>query len=154
MEVGRAGDALGWCPQLVLAFDCVGQRVRSLERSILTAQQQLRRVAVSATVLVHVDTVIEDREVGPAIAVEVRRDHNRVARLNRSFNQLRRVPETAVPLTGEHVQHRLREALLGGRAGAVLYKPSRENVFAAVAIEICDGEHEIEPAETRFRGDA
>ena len=152
MEVGRAG-VVRVRAQLVLASDRVGQRVRRPEPAVRTAQEQLRRIPVATAHLAHVNARVEDGEVRVPVAVEVGRDQDRVARIDRPFDQLRRRGQTAVLPAGEHVQRRLCESVLGRSIEAVLLAPPRHDVVPAVAVEIGDGEHEIEPPETRVGGD-
>ena len=138
----------------MLAFGRVSQRVRRPERSAPTAQEQLWRVAVSGVVLVHVEAVVVHCQVHLSVAVEVIRNRDRGARLNRPFNQLRGVSEASVLLTGEHAQCRLCESVLGCRTDVVLMLPPGEDVVATVAVEIHDRDHEIEPTEPGLRDDA
>ena len=137
-------------PQRVLAPDRVGQRVRRAEPAVSITQEQLGRIAVIAAVSIHSDAVIEDREIGSPVAVEVVRDDDRGAHVDRPFDQLRRVSEPAIPYAGEHAQRGLRESVFGRRAVVVLGAPSRENIVAAIAVEICDGMHESKRAEVRL----
>ena len=147
MEVGRSG-VVGVRPQLVLAPDRVRQRVGRPKPAVRTTQEQLRRIAVSAAYLADVDARIEDGEIRPPVAVEIIRDHDRIAHVDRPFDQRWGLCQIAVFFTDEHVQPRLRQSLLRRpRVGAVLLTPSREDIVSAIAVEIGNGEHEIEPAE-------
>ena len=111
MEVGEPGVA-GVRPQRVLAPDRVRQRLRQMQLPVRTAQPQLRRIAYSDTLLEHVDAGVEDREIDLTVAVEVARDHDRAAHVDRACDQLRRVPEAAVPDADERAERRLRQAVL------------------------------------------
>ena len=85
--------------------------------------------------------------------LKIVRDHDRVAHVDRPFDQLRRVSEAAVPHADQHLQRRLlRDSVLRRHAAAV--GPSREDVVASVTVEICDGMHEFEVAKTRVGDDA
>ncbi len=151
MEVGGAGGRRDGRIPLVLPFDRIGQRGRRPEHAVVMAQEQLRRIAVPRAVRVHVCTGVEDREVVPAVAVEVVGDHDRVARLDRPLDQLRGGSEAPVPGADEHVQWRLREAVLGRRSDGVLDASSNDEIVPAIAVQICDREDEVEPARGRGR---
>ena len=129
MEVSGPGMARVRPPR-VFPPDRIRQRGRRAEPSVPITREQLRRIAVSEAVFVHEDTPVEDRKVGPAVAVEVVRGHDRGASVDRPFDQLRRVPEAAVARADEHAQWRLPESLLGCRARGVVLASSRENVVA------------------------
>ena len=89
VKVGGPGVS-GLRPQLVLATDGVRQRFGWPEASVLITQEQLRRIAVSASVFLHEDVPVEDREVRLAVAVEIVHDHDRAAHVDRAFDQFRR----------------------------------------------------------------
>ena len=153
MEVSRP-RVVGMRPQRVLAPDGVGQRVRRAEPAVPITQEQLRRIAVLASVSIHSDALIEDREIGSPVAVEVIGDHDCGAHVDRSFDQLRRVSEPTIPYAGEHAQRGLRESVFGRRAAVVIGAPSRENIVAAIAVEVCNGMYEFEPSEIGLGDDA
>ena len=153
MEVGRSRIA-GVGPQLVLAPDRVRERVRPPQAPVRAAEQQLRRIAVTEALRADVDTVVEDREVGAPVVVEVCRERNRIARVDRPFDQLGCVCQAAVARCNEHAQRRLRESFLGRRVALVLIEPAREDIVAPVAVEVRNGEHEVEPAQAGLGDDA
>lgn len=99
MKVGRPG-VLGARSQLMLASDGVREGGFCPEHTILAAREELRRNAVSETLLVHEDALIEDPEVGPTVAVEAAGNHTRDAHLIAPFDH--GVHRCEVESSGKH----------------------------------------------------
>ena len=153
MEVGGSGrgSAVSGKPQGVLAPDCVRQRLRRAQPSVRPAQEQLRRIAYSDTLADDVNAGVEDREIDPAVAVEVVRDHDRKATSI--------VPSTSsgacLKLPSPTLTNR-RSGDFVNRSSRALYIPGTQTRGhrPAVAVEIRDGDNVIEHAETGLRDDA
>ena len=123
----------------------VGQRRRP-DQPPTAAQVQLRWISESAPVAApfEVDPGVEDSQVRPAVAVEVRGDADRRVGTPQSSNEpARSTPEPTVPHPEEHPHGCLPQPVLGGPRAAVVVSPPEQEVIPAVAVEVGHGDDPV-----------